>query len=199
MLLQLVTFNTHPLQVESSNKALCAPGRDWQTGLQIHFQELSSTFSLHTYKNTENLMVTAVPVTSKSFTTLTKLEKYVLNCMRPLTKISFVLTCFFGAVPWAAALILPQIQLHSVPQLSLCHPRTAARQAFLSITNSESLLKLMSIQWMIKLNSPFVHVFKNPECGLHLQVDAYVVPCGKIPWYCELFTLSGAYPVSQSK
>ena len=90
--------------------------------------------------------------------------------------------------------------VQSLSRVRLCAiPRTAARQAFLSITNSESLLKLMSIQWMIKLNSPFVHVFKNPECGLHLQVDAYVVPCGKIPWYCELFTLSGAYPVSQSK
>ena len=130
MLLQLVTFNTHPLQVESSNKALCAPGRDWQTGLQIHFQELSSTFSLHTYKNTENLMVTAVPVTSKSFTTLTKLEKYVLNCMRPLTKISFVLTCFFGAVPWAAALILPQIQLHFSPPVVSLPPEDCSTPGF---------------------------------------------------------------------
>ena len=39
---------------------------------------------------------------------------------------------------------------------------------------------------------PLCTFLKHPECGLHLQVGAYVVPCGKKPWYCELFTLSEA-------
>ena len=42
---------------------------------------------------------------------------------------------------------------------------------------------------------PLCTFLKHPECGLHLQVGAYVVPCGKKPWYCELFTLSEAYPI----
>ena len=43
------------------------------------------------------------------------------------------------------------VQFSSVTQLclTLCDPRTAACQASLSITNSWSLLKLMSIQWVM--------------------------------------------------
>ena len=36
--------------------------------------------------------------------------------------------------------------------LTLCNPQTAARQAFLSITNSQSLLKLMSIESVMPSN-----------------------------------------------
>lgn len=127
-----------------------------------------------------------------------KLEKLVLNCMHSLTKISFVLTCFFGAVLRAMfpglPLILPLIQLES----PLCHPWTAAHQAFLSVTNSK-LAQTHVHPVDDKTTLPLCTFLKHPECGLHLQVGAYVVPCGKIPWYCELFTLSGAYPISQSE
>ena len=79
-------------------------------------------------------MVTTIPVTSKSFTRLTKLEKYVLNCMHPLTKISFVLTCFFGAVlravSWAAALTLPQILLHFSPPVISLPPEDCSTPGF---------------------------------------------------------------------
>ena len=46
------------------------------------------------------------------------------------------------------------IQFSSVALLcpTLCNPMTAAHQAFLSITNSQSLLKLMSIESVIKSN-----------------------------------------------
>ena len=47
-----------------------------------------------------------------------------------------------------------ETQLSSVPQLYLtpCEPMTAARQASLSITNSPSLLKLMSIESVMPSN-----------------------------------------------
>lgn len=135
-------------------------------------------------------------MTSKS----RKLEKLVLNCMHSLTKISFVLTCFFGAVLRAVSWAAPHFASNttSVAQSSLCHPWTAARQAFLSVTNSK-LAQTHVHPVDDKTTLPLCTFLKHPECGLHLQVGAYVVPCGKIPWYCELFTLSGAYPISQSE
>ena len=112
------------------------------------------------YRNTENLLTT-VPVTGKS----RKLEKLVLSCMHSLTKISFVLTCFFGAVLRAMfpglQLILPLIQLQSLSHLFAICGLQHARLSCPSPT--PSLLKLMSIQWMVKLNSPFSHVFKTPR------------------------------------
>ena len=47
------------------------------------------------------------------------------------------------------------VQFSSVAQscLTLCHPMTAALQAFLSITNSQSLRKLLSIESVIPSNN----------------------------------------------
>ena len=79
-------------------------------------------------------------------------------------------------------LILYNIQFRSVQ--SLCHvqlfetPWTAAHQASLSITNSQTLLKLMSIEWVMPSNHlilchpllflpsifPSIRVFSNELC-----------------------------------
>ena len=54
--------------------------------------------------------------------------------------------------------IFSSIQFSSVTQscLTLCNPWTAARQASLSITNSQSLLKLMSIESVMPSNHPIL-------------------------------------------
>ena len=47
-----------------------------------------------------------------------------------------------------------KVQFSSVMQScpTLCNPMTAARQASLTITNSQSLLKLMSTEWVMPSN-----------------------------------------------
>ena len=80
------------------------------------------------------------------------------------------------------------IQFSSVALLcpTLCNPMTAAHQAFLSITNSQSLLKLMSIESVIKSNHlilchplllptsifPSIRVFSN-ESVLRIRWPKY--------------------------
>ena len=84
----------------------------------------------------------------------------------------------------------PELQFSSVQSLSCVQifatPWTAARQASLSITNSESLLKLMSIESMMPSNhlilchpllllpsiSPRIRVFSN-ESVLHIRWPKY--------------------------
>ena len=70
-------------------------------------------------------------------------------------------------------------QFSSVTQscLTLCSPWTAARQASLSITNSQSLPKLMSIESMM----PFNHLILCHPFSSHLQS----------------FPESGSFPISQ--
>ena len=78
---------------------------------------------------------------------------------------------------------LPPVQFSSVAQscLTLCDPWTAARQASLSITNSWSLLKLMSIKLVMPSNHlilcrplllssifPSIRFFSN-ESALHIR------------------------------
>ena len=80
-------------------------------------------------------------------------------------------------------------QFSSVQSLSrvwlFVTPWTAARQASLSITNSQSLLKLMSIRWVIPSHhlilsfplllpsiSPSIRVFSN-ESALHIRWSKY--------------------------
>ena len=69
---------------------------------------------------------------------------------------------------------------------AFCEPRTAARQASLSITNSQSLLKLMSIEsvmpsnhlilccplLLLLLTFPRIQVFSN-ESALHIRWPNY--------------------------
>ena len=80
------------------------------------------------------------------------------------------------------------IQFSSVTQscLSLCDSRIAAWQAFLSITNTQSLLKLMSIESVMPLNHlilcrpllllpsifPSISIFPN-ELALHTRWPKY--------------------------
>ena len=82
------------------------------------------------------------------------------------------------------------VQFSSVQSLSrvrlFAAPWTAARQASLSITNSQSLLKLMSIEWVMPSNHlilchplllppsifPSVRVFSN-ESALHIRWPKY--------------------------
>ena len=84
----------------------------------------------------------------------------------------------------------PELQFSSVQSLSCVQifatPGTAARQASLSITNSQSLLKLMSIESMMPSNhlilchpllllpsiSPRIRVFSN-ESVLHIRWPKY--------------------------
>ena len=84
----------------------------------------------------------------------------------------------------------PELQFSSVQSLSRVHifatPWTAARQASLSITNSQSLLKLMSIESLMPSNhlilccplvllpsiSPRIRVFSN-ESVLHIGWPKY--------------------------
>ena len=84
--------------------------------------------------------------------------------------------------------IFSSIQFSSVTQscLTLCNPWTAARQASLSITNSQSLLKLMSIELVMLSNHfilccpllllpsilPSIRVFSN-ESALHIRWPKY--------------------------
>ena len=89
--------------------------------------------------------------------------------------------------PWCLPCLLrdtPRPSCCSVAQLCLTHytPWTAARQASLSITNSQSLLKLMSIEPVIPSNHlilfcpllhlpstfPSIRVFSN-ELALHIR------------------------------
>ena len=71
------------------------------------------------------------------------------------------------------------VQFSSVTQLclTLCNPWTAAHQASLSITNSWSLLKLMSI-----------------ESVMPSTISSSVVPCCSC---LQPFPASGSFPVSQ--
>ena len=82
------------------------------------------------------------------------------------------------------------VQFSSVTQLclTLCHPKITARQATLSITNSWSLLKLMSIESVIPSRhlilchsllllppiSPSIRVFSN-ESTLNMRWPSIVV------------------------
>ena len=77
-----------------------------------------------------------------------------------------------------------KVQFSSVMQScpTLCNPMTAARQASLTITNSQSLLKLMSTEWVMLPNHlilchpllllpsifPSIRVFSN-ESVLHVR------------------------------
>ena len=74
--------------------------------------------------------------------------------------------------------LAPPVQFScSVVSNSLRPPWTAVRQAFLSITNSWSLLKLMSI-----------------ELVCHPAISSFVVPFS----YClQSFPASGSFPMSQ--
>ena len=78
------------------------------------------------------------------------------------------------------------VQFSSVAQSRLCHPWTAARQPSLSITNSRSLLKLMSVESAMPSNHlilyhplllppsifPSIRVFSN-ESVLHIWWPNY--------------------------
>ena len=85
---------------------------------------------------------------------------------------------------WFGGMGALRAQVSSVTQLclTLCFPRDAARQASLSITNSQSLLKLMSIESVMSSNHlivcrpllllpsifPSIRVFSN-ESVLHIS------------------------------
>ena len=84
--------------------------------------------------------------------------------------------------------VRPQVQFSSVAQLcpTLCNPRTVAQQVSVSITNSQSLLKLMSKQSVIPFNHfilchpllllpsifPSIRVFPI-ELALHIRWPKY--------------------------
>ena len=88
------------------------------------------------------------------------------------------------AVKDGEALTLSSVQLSSVTQscTTLCNPWTTAHQAILSITNFQSLLKLMSIELVMSSNHlilchpllllpsifPSIRVFSN-ESVLHIR------------------------------
>ena len=94
------------------------------------------------------------------------------------------------------------LQFSSVAQscLTLCHPWTAAHQASLSITNSQSLLKLMFIESVMPSNHlilccpllllpsifPSIRIFSN-ESTLHMRWPKYwsfsfsISPCNEHP------------------
>ena len=71
------------------------------------------------------------------------------------------------------------VQFSSVAQScqTLCDPRTAARQASLSITNSQSLLTLMSIELMMPSN--------------------HLILCHPLLHCLQSFPASGSYQISQ--
>ena len=63
--------------------------------------------------------------------------------------------------------LAPSVQFSSVAQLcpTLCHPWTSAPQASLSITYSQSLLTLMSIEWVMPSNHLILyHPLLLPPC-----------------------------------
>ena len=84
--------------------------------------------------------------------------------------------------------LAPSVQFSSVAQLcpTLCHPWTSAPQASLSITYSQSLLTLMSIEWVMPSNHlilyhplllppsvfPSIRIFSN-ESALHIRWPKY--------------------------
>ena len=89
---------------------------------------------------------------------------------------------------WSASSWSPSVQFSSVAQScpTLCNPWTAARQASLSITNSQSLLKLMSIELVMPSNHlivchllllppsifPSIRIFSS-ESVLHIRWPKY--------------------------
>ena len=77
--------------------------------------------------------------------------------------------------------ITPDVQFSSVAQLclTLCTPWTAACQASLSITNSRSLLKLMSIELVM--------------AWCHPAISSSVLPFSCL----KSFPASGSFPMSQ--
>ena len=85
--------------------------------------------------------------------------------------------------PWGRVLVSPQVQFSSVHSLSHVRlfviPWTAACQASLSITNSQSLLKLMSIESVMPSN--------------HL-ISSSVVPFSS---HLQSFPASGSFQMSQ--
>ena len=95
-------------------------------------------------------------------------------------------------------IVFSSVQLLSCGLLFLT-PQTAARQASLSITNSQSLLKSMSIEWVMPSNHlilhhpllppsifPSIRVFSN-ESTLHMRWPEYwsysfsIIPSKEIP------------------
>ena len=99
-------------------------------------------------------------------------------------KFYFLLLLKFIFIP-VLLIQFSSVQLLSCVQL-FATPCTAAHQASLSITNSQSLLKLMSIQWVMPPNSlilrhplvllpsifPSIRVFSN-ESVLHIRWPKY--------------------------
>ena len=83
--------------------------------------------------------------------------------------------------------------------LTLCDPWTAACQASLSITISQSLLKFMSIELVMPSNHfifchpllllpsifPSIRVFSNDSCGqiIRASASASVLPINILGWY----------------
>ena len=104
--------------------------------------------------------------------------------MRTKLKCNFLLTSSTGQLFKLSNPLIVQFS-HSV-MMTLCDPMTAARQASLSITNSQSLLKLMSIEAVMPSNHlilchpllllpsifPSIRVFSN-ESVLHIRWPKY--------------------------
>ena len=102
-------------------------------------------------------------------------------CLEIFSALQFQKTTSF---PFSSLPLLSSVQFSSVTQSCpiLCDPIIAARQASLSITNSRSLLKLMSIELVMSSNHlilchpillllpvpPSIRVFSN-ESTLHMR------------------------------
>ena len=101
----------------------------------------------------------------------------VLNEYTTLSLPTFLMICF---------LFSPVVIVQSLSHVDFLTPWTAARQASLSITNSQSLLQLMSIESVMPSNHlilchpplllpsifPSIRVFSN-ELALHIRWPKY--------------------------
>ena len=108
---------------------------------------------------------------------------------------------YLGAATLRGLALFISVPFSSVAQscLTLCDPTTAARQASLSIPNSRSLLKLMSIESVMPSNrlilccpplllpsiSPSIRVFPN-ESVIHIRWPKYWSFCFSISYCLEL-------------
>ena len=102
-------------------------------------------------------------------------------------KFSWLQICLLS--PWRCWHLKAPCQFSSVTQLcqSPCNPRTAAHQASLSITNSQSLPKPMSIESVMPYNHPTIqpsHPLLSPSPSDHVN---YVLICISVLYNLKVF------------
>ena len=180
------------LQCEDVNKYLCSQRHiDIWTDKPFHLiasWRTQATRSNSTWGQVKATVHSVIPLTDSKWNHhFTLSSSFSPSWLASIFSSNFTLHgyCLFGP-----PLSLPNVYIytythtHSVQSLShvqhFVTPWTAARQTSLSITNSQSLLKFMSIEWVMPSN--------------HLILCCSVVPFSSCLWS---FPASESFPMSQ--